>query len=47
MTALSKFVVLLAIFLSASYANAFASLSPVAGNALGLLANLKETHEVK
>jgi hypothetical protein len=32
MTALSKFLVLLAIFLSASYANAFASLSPVAGN---------------
>jgi hypothetical protein len=32
MTALSKCVVLLAIFLSASYANAFASLSPVAGN---------------
>jgi hypothetical protein len=32
MTALSKFLVLLAIFLSASYANAIASLSPVAGN---------------
>jgi hypothetical protein len=32
MTAFSKFLVLLAIFLSASYANAIASLSPVAGN---------------
>jgi hypothetical protein len=32
MTALSMFLVLLAIFLSASYANAFASLSPVAEN---------------
>jgi hypothetical protein len=32
MTALSKFLVLLVIFLSASYVNAFASLSPVAGN---------------
>jgi hypothetical protein len=32
MTALSKFLVLLAIFLSASYANAFASLSLVARN---------------
>jgi hypothetical protein len=32
MTALSMFLVLLAIFLSGSYANAFASLSPVAGN---------------
>jgi hypothetical protein len=31
-TALSKFLVLLAIFLSASHANAFASLSLVAGN---------------
>jgi hypothetical protein len=32
MTALSKFLVLLAIILSASYANAFAGLSPVVGN---------------
>jgi hypothetical protein len=32
MPALLKFLVLLAIFLSASYANAFTSLSPVAGN---------------
>jgi hypothetical protein len=32
MAALSKFLVLLAIFFSASYANAFASLSPVARN---------------
>jgi hypothetical protein len=32
MMALSKFLVLLVIFLSASYANALASLSPVAGN---------------
>ncbi len=32
MTALSKFMVLLAIFLSASHANAFTSLSSVAGN---------------
>jgi hypothetical protein len=32
MTALSKFLVLLAIFLSASHANAFTSLSLVAGN---------------
>jgi hypothetical protein len=32
MTALSKFLVLLTIFLSASYANAFASLSPIARN---------------
>jgi hypothetical protein len=32
MTALSKFLVLLVIFLSASYANAFTSLSSVAGN---------------
>jgi hypothetical protein len=32
MTALSKFLVLLVIFLSASHANAFTSLSSVAGN---------------
>jgi hypothetical protein len=32
MTALSKFLVLLAIFFSASHANAFTSLSSVAGN---------------
>jgi hypothetical protein len=32
MTAYSKFLILLAIFLSASYAHAFTSLSPVAGN---------------
>jgi hypothetical protein len=32
MTALSKFLVLLAIFLAASYANAFTCLSPVTGN---------------
>jgi hypothetical protein len=32
MTALSKFLVLLVIFLSASNAHAFTSLSPVAGN---------------
>jgi hypothetical protein len=32
MTALSKFLVLLAIFLSVGYANAFLSLSQVAGN---------------
>jgi len=32
MSALLKFLVLLAIFLSASYAHAFTSLSPVAGN---------------
>jgi hypothetical protein len=32
MTALSKFLVLLAIFLLANNANAFISLSPVAGN---------------
>ena len=32
MNAMAKFLVLLAIFLSASYAHAFTSLSPVAGN---------------
>ncbi len=32
MTALSKLLVLIAIFLLASHANAFTSLSPVAGN---------------
>jgi hypothetical protein len=32
MPALLKFLVLIAIFLSASHANAFISLSPVAGN---------------
>jgi hypothetical protein len=32
MTAHLKFLILLAIFLSASYAHAFTSLSPVAGN---------------
>ncbi len=32
MTALSKFLVLLAIFLSASYANAFLSMNQVAGD---------------
>ena len=32
MPALSKFLILLAMFLSASYAYAFTSLSPVAGN---------------
>ena len=32
MTALSKYLVLLALFLSASHANAFTSLSLVAGN---------------
>ncbi len=32
MPALLKFLVLIAIFLSASHANAFTSLSPVAGN---------------
>jgi hypothetical protein len=32
MPALSKFLILLAMFLSASYAHAFTSLSPVAGN---------------
>jgi hypothetical protein len=32
MTALSKFLVLLALFLSASHANIFTSLSSVAGN---------------
>ncbi len=32
MTAFSKFLVLIAIFLSASHANAFTSMSPVAGN---------------
>jgi hypothetical protein len=32
MMALSRFLVLLGIFLSASNANAFTSLSPVAGN---------------
>ena len=32
MPALSKFLILLAMFLSASYAHAFISLSPVAGN---------------
>ena len=32
MTALSKLLVLIAIFLSASHANAFTSMSPVAGN---------------
>jgi hypothetical protein len=32
MTAFSKVLMLLAIFLSANYANAFASLSPVTGN---------------
>jgi hypothetical protein len=32
MTALSKFMVLLALFLSATHANAFTSLSLVAGN---------------
>jgi hypothetical protein len=37
MTALSKFLVLLAIFLSASHANAFTSLSLVAGNQVGVI----------
>jgi len=32
MTALSKLLVLIAIFVSASYAHAFTSMSPVAGN---------------
>jgi hypothetical protein len=32
MTALSKLLVLIAIFLSASHANAFTSMSPVAGD---------------
>jgi len=32
MPAVSKFLILLAVFLSASYAHAFTSLSPVAGN---------------
>ncbi len=32
MNAMAKFLVLLAIFLSASYAHAFTNLSPVAGN---------------
>jgi hypothetical protein len=36
MTALSKFLVLLILFLSASYANAFTSLSSVAGNQVGV-----------
>jgi hypothetical protein len=35
MPALSKFLVLLALFLSASLANAFTSLSSVAGNQVG------------
>ncbi len=41
MTALSKFLVLLALFLSAIHANAFASLSLVAGNQVGVIHLIK------